>query len=239
MTYRGISRVAFAIATLALATACSSDAGPTRPNPQPAHVRVVNLFSSAPAVGLFVNGTQAGTNVAFGSASSTCFDVPIGYGITFREAGSSMDIPVSTGVAFTATGIYTVVLYGTSTSSKMAGFADAGAPAPAAGNNELRVFNGTATAGDVWITAPDGAPTGTPSVGNATPSDLVPPFRSYPTANTQIRLFDVGTTTGTPRVNKTFSSTKLSASRVGTAFLTEANLPGTSTNASVVAAPCG
>ena len=239
MTYPSRSRLALVVATFALATACTSDNSPTRPTPQPAHVRVVNLFSSAPAVGLFVNGTQAGTNVPFGSASATCFDVPIGYGITFREAGSSMDIPVSTGVAFTATGNFTVVLYGTSTSSRMAGLADAGAAAPAAGSNELRVFNATATAGDVWITAPGGATTGTPSVSNAAPGDLVPAFNSYPTANTQIRVFDVGTTTGTPRVNTTFSSTNLSSSRVGTAFLTQANLTGTSTNASVVSAPCG
>jgi hypothetical protein len=39
-------------------------------------------------------------------------------------------------------------------------------------------------------------------------------------------------------MSTTFSSTNLSANRVGTAFLTESTMTGSSTDASVIAAPC-
>lgn len=239
MTHRSIPRIAVALTALALAAACSSNDKGTNPTTQTAHVRVVNLLSSAANAGLFANGAQVGSNVAFGSAGSTCVDVPVGRALSFRSSGSSTDLTTAASTALTANQNYTVVLYGTSTSPHMAVLSDAGITAPSAGNNAIRVFNATATAGDVWITAPSAAMTGSPSVGNVTPGGTLTTFQSYPIANTQIRLFNTGTTSGTPRVNTSFTSSNLSASRVGNAFLTESNLTGGSTNASVVAAPCG
>ena len=242
MTYRSISGLAVALTTLAFAAACSdnNDNG-TNPTPQTAHVRVVNLLSSATNAGLFANGTQVGSNVAFGSAGASCVNVPVGQGLSFRSAGSSTDLTTGSNTALAANQNYTVVLYGTSTAPHMAILSDANITAPSAGNNALRIFNGTATAGDVFVTAPNGATTGTASVANlgagqsTTGTSM---FGSYPTANTQIRLYNTGTSSGTPRVNTTFSSTNLSSSRVGTAFLTESNMTGGTTNASVVTAPC-
>ena len=235
MMYRSISRLAVITALVALG-ACGND-DTASPTAQTAKVRVVNLLPTAPSAGLYADGRQVGSNVAFGSASATCMDFPVGQAISFGNAGDPYSI-ARTGSTFAAAGNYTMVLYARSGSPVIWVFNDANVTAPTAGNNSLRVVNATDSAGDVWITPPNAALSGTPSLANVPTEGTLPTFQSYPTADTQIRLFNPGTTTGTPRVNTTFSSTNLSSSRVGTAFLTGLNQTGSSTNASVVAAPC-
>ena len=66
---------------------------------------------------------------------------------------------------------------------------------PAAGNSALRFFNATGTAGDIYVTAPGGAVTGTPSSGNLAAGTATTTFSSFPNTDSQVRLFDVGTIT--------------------------------------------
>lgn len=229
-----------ALGALALTAACDDD-DPTSPQTQVAHVRVVNLDPSSASAGLFANGTSVGNNVTFGAAGTSCIDVPVGQPLSFRAAGSGTDIGANATPGFAANQNYTVVLYRSGGTAQSAVLSDANITAPTAGNNALRFFNATGTAGDVWVTTNGGDLTGNPSSGNLAAGSSTTGanmWTSYPTANTQIRLFNTGTTTGTPRVNTTFSSANLSAGRAGTAFLTESNLTGGTTNASVVAAPC-
>jgi hypothetical protein len=227
-----------AIGTLALG-ACNDDSS-TAPNttPQTARVRVVNLYPTSTSAGLFANGTAVGGNVNFGSAATTCVDVPVGRSISFRSAGSSTDLTTIASPNFTANNQYTVVLFGSGASAQSIVLNDNSITNPTAGNNAIRIFNGTGTAGDIWVTTPGGALTGTASAANLGAGAGTATFGSYATANSQVRLFNVGTTTGTPRVTTTINGTNLSTNRVGTVFLTESNLTGGTTNASVVAAPC-
>jgi hypothetical protein len=237
MMYRS-SVAMLATTALVLAAACDSD-NTTSPTPQTARVRVVNLDQSSPNAGLYANGSLVGSNVAFGAAGASCLDVPVGQSLSFRSTGSTTDIGVNATPGLIAGKDYTIALYHSGTNAQVVILSDTGITAPATGTNGLRFFNATPTAGDIYVTAPGGAISGTPfnlSAGNASSGAFR--FTTYPTASTQIRMFNVGTTTGTPRVNTAFTSANLSNSRVGTAFLTESNMTGTSTNASVVVAPC-
>jgi hypothetical protein len=179
--------------------------------------------------------------VTVGAAGSSCIDVPVGQSLSFRATGSTTDIGANATPGFTAGQNYTVLLYRSGTTTRSIVLNDNGVTAPTSGNNALRFFNATGTAGDVYVTSSGGAISGTPSSSNlaaGTSTTGSSMWTSYPTTNTQIRMFNTGTTTGTPRVNTSFAAGNLSANRVGTAFLTESNMTGTSNNASVVAAPC-
>ncbi|MFL5561576.1 MAG: DUF4397 domain-containing protein [Gemmatimonadaceae bacterium] len=240
MTYRITTAIA-AIAALSVAAACGNNDNSTNPTPQTARVRVVNLDPSSANAGLFANGTAVGSNVAFGSAGSTCINVPVGQTLSFRAAGSGTDLVSNSNANFTAGQNYTVVLYRNGSGPQQAVLSDGGATAPSSGNNALRFFNATGTAGDIYVTSNGATISGTPSranlaAGSATTGTSA--WMNFPNTNSQIRMFNVGTSTGTPRVNTTFTSSNLSANGIGTAFLTESNMTGTSTNASVVAGPC-
>jgi uncharacterized protein DUF4397 len=242
MMYR-ITAALLAATTLAALGACSDDNNdnPTPPTPQTAHVRVVNLDQSSANAGLYANGTAVGNNVGFGTAASSCVDVPVGQSLSFRSACSATDLGTNATPGLTAGQNYTVVLYRSGTTPQTAILSDNGVTAPGTENNALRFFNATGTAGDIYVTSAGGTISGTPSSANlasGTATTGTNAFMTFPTANTQIRMFNVGTSTGTPRVNTTFTSSNLSTNRVGTAILTESNMTGTSTNASVVAAPC-
>ena len=74
-----------------------------------------------------------------------------------------------------------------------------------AGNNGIRIINGTSTAGDVYVTGINDDPTpatkvlsNVPPAATATNLDLS--FHMRPTTATRVRLFDVGTTTN-PRAD--------------------------------------
>jgi hypothetical protein len=237
MTYRS-SVAMLATTALALAAACGND-NSTNPTTQTARVRVVNLDQSSPTAGLYANGSLVGNAVGFGAAGSSCIDVPVGRAISFRSAGSATDLGANATPGLVAGQNYTIALYHSGANAQMVILSDTGISTPATGTNGLRLFNATSTAGDIYVTSPGGTISGTPfNLSAGTASSGAFRFMSFPTGNTQIRMFNVGTTTGTPRVNTTFTSGNLSAARVGNAFLTESNLTGTSTNASVVAAPC-
>ncbi|HEX8850051.1 MAG TPA: DUF4397 domain-containing protein [Gemmatimonadaceae bacterium] len=241
MMYRSIHRLA-ATAALGLAVACnSSDNNSTNPTPQTARVRVVNLSPGQASAGLYANGNLVGSNVSFGSAGTTCFDVPVGQTLSFRGAGSTTDLTSNASAGLQAGQKYTIVLRGSGAQATSTILSDATLGTATTGNNSLRFFNGTGTAGDVWVTTSGGATTGSPTVSNlgagvSTTGGTM--WTSVPNTATQVRMWNTGTTTGTPRVTTTISSGNLSSSGVGTVFLTESNIAGSTTNASVVAAPC-
>ena len=241
MMYRITVAIAATTALAALA-ACNNDDNTTNPpTPQTARVRVINLDTASANAGLFANGTAIGNNVGFGTAATSCIDVPVGQTLSFRNSGSTTDLATNANAGLTAGQNYTIVLYRSGTTAHSAILSDDGVTAPGTGNNALRFFNATGTPGDIYVTSSGGTISGTPSSANlaaGTATTGTNAFMTFPTANTQIRMFNAGTSTGTPRVNTTFTSNNLSASRIGTAILTESNMTGTSTNASVVSGPC-
>jgi hypothetical protein len=231
-----------ALGALALTAACgNNDNNTTAPQPQVAHVRIVNLDPSSSTAGLYSNGTLFGSNVGFGAAAASCIDVPVGQSLSFRAGGSGTDIGANATPGFVAGQNYTVVLYRSGSTAQSAVLSDNNITAPGTGQNALRFFNATGTAGDIYVTSNGATISGTPSasgLGAGASTTGTGMWTAYPSTSTQIRMFNTGTTTGTPRVNTSFTSANLSSSRAGTAFLTESNMTGTSTNASVVAAPC-
>ena len=101
----------------------------------------------------------------------------------------------------------------------------------------LRFINATGSAGDIYLTTPTGPISGAPTVQNLA-AGSVSGFNSssapggifvstYPTANTRVRLFNVGATTGNPRADFTIGS--MGANRVGTVVLTPAPSGGSTT----------
>jgi hypothetical protein len=223
----------------ALLGACSSDKG-TGPAVQTATVRVVNVSSTNASVGLFAGNQALGSNVNFGSGSATCVNAPVGQSLSFRAAGQTANLATIATPNLSANQRYTVVLHGAGANVQATVLNDAALPTPTAGNNALRFFNATGTAGDIWVTTPGGVLTGAASASNLAAGQATAgatAFGTFPTANTQVRLFNTGTTTGAPRVTTTVNTAGLSQTRVGTLFLTETATTG-GTNASFTVAPC-
>ncbi|MEJ7810810.1 MAG: hypothetical protein WKG32_10420 [Gemmatimonadaceae bacterium] len=215
MKLRSITTL-MALGAMTAVAACGDDDDPVQPPQQFAQVRVVNASSTA-SVGLFANGTAVtGSTVALAAGSATCVNVPIGRSLSFRAAGSSTEL-ATIATPLTANTPYTIVYYG---NAQTAVLSDAGFTDPTTGNNGLRFFNATGTAGDIFVTAPNGT-LGTASVPNLAAGTATPgasAFGTFPTASTQVRVFNVGTTTGTPRVN--FTLPALTGNRAATVFLT-------------------
>lgn len=253
MEYRRIT-AALLLSSLAFTAACDDDDDPTGPPPQFANVRVVNA-SSLPAnasVNLVAGGqTLTASTVAFGQQSSACVRVPVSTDqLAFRTAGGTTDIATvgaPTG-GFQANQNYTVVLFGNAAGAapNAALFSDP-VLAASTNNNQLRFINATNSAGNVYVTAPGTNITGTSTVDvtNLAPGaassfgtgTATSAFGTFPTANTQVRLFNTNATTfTTPRVDFAIGSTALNSNRVGTVVLSEAGNPAGS--ATFVSTPC-
>ena len=229
-----------AAASVALA-ACGDDDDGTGPG-NAALVRVVNASPSTAAADVFV-GTQTtalGTNIVTGSASANCFGVPAGsQTLGFRQTGATATVASTTPFNFVAGESYTVILAGSGTAAGARSavvLTDEGVTAPAAGENAIRFFNATGTAGNIHVTAPGAAP-GTASqtglASNTATTGGSGGFSSYPTASTQIRMFATGTSTaGTPLVN--FTLPALGGDRIATVVLTG----GAAGAQAFVAVPC-
>jgi len=228
----------FALGAALLTVGCDDDEDLVSPTPT-ARVRVVNLNPSVTSAGLFADGSAVGSTVSFGAASASCIAVPVGKALQFRAAGQSAQLVNVSNANITANQPYTIVLYGSAAAPQAAVLSDAGITAPSAGNAAIRFFNASGTAGDVYLNASGGALPGTPSAGNLLAGQATTgatAFGSYPSANTELRVYNVGNTT-IPAINSTIITANLSTGRVGTVFLTNATATG-GANASVTAAPC-
>ena len=235
MQYR-ITALTLAGAALAVA-ACGSDKNnSTNPQPQFAQVRFVNAASGVNGSVNAFNGSSAiagAGSLAFQGATTGCINVPVGsQSLSFRS-GSGSTLATTT-ANLTANQKLTVVLMGTGATPTISVLND-NALAATSGNNMLRFINGTGTAGDIFVTTPGGtlnspsvnnlAAGGVSSFGSGTTASA---FSSFPVGNTSVQLFDVGTSSGTPRASFTLPST-LTGSRVGTVVLTNAATSGGAT----------
>jgi len=228
------------LATLPLLVACKSDKS-TSP-PATANVRVVNASSNTTALNATA-GTQSlssGLNFQNGNAAATCASVNAGTQTVNFTSGTSTTNIGSVNYNFQAGQNYTVVYYGTNNAVVY----PETFTAPATGSMALRFINATGSAGDVYLTTPTGTVSGTPTVQNLA-AGSVSGFNSssapggtfvntYPTANTRVRLFNVGSTTGTPRADFTIGS--MGANRTGTVVLTPA--PGGGATTGVLVNTC-
>ncbi|HYX83075.1 MAG TPA: DUF4397 domain-containing protein, partial [Gemmatimonadales bacterium] len=214
--------------------ACNNDNNGTNP-PAQANVRVINASSNTTALNATA-GSQSlssGLNFQNTNAVASCAKVNAGsQTINFTSGSSSTNIGSVT-YNFQAGQNYTVVFYG----SNNAVVYPETFTAPGTGNMALRFINATATAGDIFLTTPTGTISGSPTISNLA-AGQVSGFNSstapggtfvntYPVANTRVRLFNVGVTTGTPRADFTIGT--MGTNRVGTVVLTTSSGTGGAT----------
>jgi hypothetical protein len=218
-----LSRLVLALTAL-ISIACGDD--PPTGTQEFAHVRVINASPTTATATVSADGQNLGT-VAFRSASATCVGVPVGSRtVTFASGGAN--VATTPAFNFQADQGATVVLFGTGNTRTATVFAD-NFSAAATGMNQLRFINAQATGGDIFVTTPTGAVTGTPSAavaaGQASTGGSAG-FLPFATANTRVRLFNTGATTA-PRADLTLGS--LPPSRTQSVVFVEAGTPAGAT----------
>lgn len=221
------------IAAIAVLAGCSSDAN--EPD-EIANVRVVNASVSSGPITANTEGRTIATNIAFQTSTlaGSCGTIEKGGDeqIDFVAAGTNNGLG-SLKANFVAQHNYTVVFFAPNTATV---YEDV-FTAPAAGNNAIRFINATGTAGDVYLTTPGTTISGPPSptvsnlaAGAASGTSASAPggtFASYSNANTRVRLFNVGTNTGTPRAD--FTIPLMPSNGVATVILTPPPAGGSAT----------
>lgn len=240
-----------ALAAALAAIACGDDSsGITGIDPQTfALVRVVNATLGNTSLQLFANGVAIGVPVAASSAAGTCFEVPTNQTLTFRAEGTSTDLASLPPTGLAADRRYEIAVYGTPGSTLHGSptgvvatvLADSAQPAPATNFTGIRFFNGTRSAVDVYLALPEA-----PLPGQLVASSLAPgreveggtKFGIYSSALTEVRVFDPGVASGTPRFTSSVGASAFDPNRVWTFVLSEGIAFG-SINASFLVAPCG
>lgn len=224
--------VALVACVAVTALACNSD-NSTGPENR-ARVQVVNASTGTATTNTMIGSQTVATGTAFGASNASCVLVPTGtQTVTFSSGGTNV---ATANADFRAGQRYTIVLTGTGATRAALVLPESTFTSATAGNNGIRFVNATGTAGDVWVTTPGGALSGNASVGNLAAGAAtggttgVDAYGMYPIANTQVRFFDVGTTTGTPRSNITVGSLP-TTSRGTTVIFTEPTGTSGTTNA--------
>jgi hypothetical protein len=205
---------------LAFAGAC--DEVIVEPLPPLAKVRIVNAADIADVrVRLAGSSTFLAEDLDFREVTESCIDVlPGEQSFVF----TSVDIELTTAVAtLEANKSYTAFLVASGPTRRAVILSDEVTPLTA--DNAIRLINGTTAAGDVYVTPPGGAVgAGFLAAGNMgvlATSNAMPSYVHRPAAHTQVRLFNVGTTTN-PRADLTIT---LPSSRVGTVVFTNLGMP--------------
>lgn len=218
---------ALVLAGLAATMACDDDDDDViGPDPE-ATVRLVNA-SPGNATVQVLNGTEVlATTLGFGTTAA-CVTVPAGaQTLTFRSG--TTDLATVNG-NFTANADYTVVLSSNDVATTATVLAD-DFTAPTEGNSALRLFNATDAAGDIFLTTAEGVVEGTPTIADLA-AGTATEWASFPSTNTRVRLFDVGTLE-TARGDVTIPAL---TNDVGTVFLTDPAAAGDPTG--FVVEPC-
>lgn len=225
------------LSLIVLAAACNSEL-PTVPQVQLSRVRIVN---AAPGVGnVEVVRTGSPTtplvqNLNYGAFTQSCIQLPadISHTLSFRSGGAEV---ATTTFTPDSNEKYTAFL--TSSGATRRAFVLSDQTTAAAGTNGLRFVNASSGPGDVYVTVPGSEPTpamrsyanvevtatGTAEIGYVTAD----------TTRTQVRFYDVGVATGTPRAE--FRLSGLPTSRLATVVLTDVATAGPS--GSFVVFPC-
>ena len=213
---------------LAAATACDDD-NVVEPG-KFATVRVVNV-TGVDTLGLVREGLTVPAVWARFRTTSDCIVVPAGQQtLRFRQIRATADL-TTIEENLEQGGRYTIVVSGTGATKTTTVLLDEPTAFDTATSNLVRFINATASPGDVYANPP-GAAVGTPVVDNLPvfTATTAPTWVTLPRANTQIRLFDDGVTTGTPRATLTLA---VPATRVTTIVFMDAGTPAGATSVRV------
>jgi hypothetical protein len=233
MMQHKLARLALLSLLAVVAAACGDDG--VAPEPGVAQLRIVNA-ANVQDVQVRRVGTTAplAENLDFREFTQTCVEVPAGeHAFVFGASGVEL---ATTAATFEANKSYTAFLAISGPTRRAVVVADD--EIASAGNNALAFINATSASGDVYVTSPTGA-VGPNFLVHAPLSPLaltneVPSYVHRSTEHTRIRLFNPGTTTGTPRADFTLAG--LPASRRATVVFTEVGTPAGPT--AFVVTPC-
>jgi hypothetical protein len=217
MLYRNTIVLSAALATFAL-IACSDSTDPEHQ----AAVRVAN--ASVNTSGLTATDDDdnvLATGLNFQSSNSSCSAISNGTPrVDFSSGSTGMGQ-----ISFPAwpQQNYTILFFGNNNAISLVDLT----ALPPSGSNAFRFVNAQGTAGDIYLTAPNGSIVAPPTIANLAPGSVsgfdpnsAPggSFVNYATSQTRVRMFNVGVTTGTPRADFTIGG--LPASRVATVVVT-------------------
>jgi hypothetical protein len=129
-----------------------------------------------------------------------------------------------------------VFLTGAGTTRRVVILSDDATAAPE--SNGLRFINVSSGPGDVYVTLPDGEPTAASQVhgniGQTAMTNSEPGYMTTEATRTQVRFYDVGVTTGTPRAELALLA--LPERRLASVVL--ADMASAGPSASFVTFPC-
>ena len=232
-----ISLIVIAAGAAVALAACNKSSGDESPNSGAnlASVRIVNASSSNASVNAANGSSSLASNLAFQNmgAATTCATVPAGSrSISFTTpGGTSLATTTST---FAAGQNYTVVLYDSAGMSRAITFPDVVTP-PASGHMGVRFINATATAGDIYATAPGATVSGTPAAANvaALSGTFAPTWTTVPSANTSFSMYNAGANVGASTPVGTYNLSAVPTNGVSTVIFTPAATTGGPTAFSV------
>jgi hypothetical protein len=223
------------LAFLALsATACEDEDDGTGIENQFAHLRVVNAADIADVSVRFNGATNPFVqDLDFREVTTTCFQVPPLPRTLVFSAGAEL---ATTSATFEAGESYTAFLVSSNGVHRALVLPDT--TTASAGNNALRFINGTTAPGDVYVTPTGGALSpaflAAGNMGVLAQSNGLPSYVHRSTQHTQVRLFNTGTTTGTPRAD--IELTGLAPGLVASVVFVNAGTPAGAT--AFLATPC-
>lgn len=204
-----IGRRTFSAALIAAAASlagCGSDDDvvPPAPASTQAQLRAVHASADTPQVDVYINGTSALQNVAFGSASAFASVSPGATRVQVTLAGQpASTAPIDVSVPLVAGRDYSAIAIGsgsTGATRLQAVLVDDDGSAPAAGQVKLRVVHGAPAvpAVDIFVTAPGAALPTAPTIaalsfGQQAPASTAAAL-SVPAGSYQIRARVAGQT---------------------------------------------
>ena len=215
----------FLVSIVALSVACDDDHVL-----EPRSFAAVRMFDAAgvDTLGLLFGDAETPRVTARFRMVSDCIQIPAErHELRFRQIRASTDI-ATLDTTLAAGGRYTIIVAGTSTPRTAVALHDVFTPPDTSTSILVRFINATSAPGDVHATTPTGA-LGAPTVANLPiiGTGPAPSFVTLPKANTRIRFFPTGDTTGTPRANITL--TGLPANRVTSVVFLDAGTPAGAT----------
>ena len=187
-----------------------------------ATLQIVNAVLSVDTIGLHLDGGQypiqfaRARNTSGSTAANACVNFPAGqYTVAVHRLRENTPL-ATTQYEFEGGERYTLVFSGPAASPSITVLEDNFTPPDTSQNILVRFINASSTAGDVYATAANASLVGVqPTVAGLAPvsgptADL--PWTTIPRTNTQVRFFNTGVSSGTPRA--TLNLTGLPANRV-------------------------
>jgi hypothetical protein len=223
-------RTTMVLSAAVLSAFALSSCGDSNNSPDgPSNIRVANAAADVSGLSAASSGDVLATGLNFQSSNATCGTLDQGTPQVDFSSGSAglgnISFP-----AWPAQN-YTVIFFGNNNAISLLDLT----ALPPSGSNAFRFVNAQGTAGDIYLTAPNGAIVAPPTIANLGPGEVsgfdansAPggAFVNYANGLTRVRMFNPGVTTGVPRADFTINANALPSTRVATLVVTPPPLTG-------------